>query len=139
MSDMTSEQRQEILGELQQGNTIAAVKQYAEATGTDLQTAKEFVTQLQQALEAGETNNGNFTEQLPKETLEQVTSLLAEGNLIPAIKLYRSETGVGLREAKLAVEAIAAERGMDYKSPGCAITAVLLFGLLITSVFCLTC
>ena len=37
---------------------------------------------------------------------EQVSALLANGQKISAIKLYRERTGVGLKEAKDAVEAI---------------------------------
>jgi ribosomal protein L7/L12 len=36
--------------------------------------------------------------------LEEVRSLKAEGNLIQAIKVYREHTGLGLKEAKDAVE-----------------------------------
>lgn len=139
MAEMNAQQRQEILQLLKQGNKIAAVKRYMEATGADLRTSKDFVDQLQQALETGETPNGNFSQQISKETLEQITSLLKEGNLIPAIKLYKAETGVGLRDAKMAVEAIAAEHGIECKTPGCAITAMLLFGVLTSSLLYLTC
>jgi large subunit ribosomal protein L7/L12 len=37
----------------------------------------------------------------------EIARLAREGNLIQAIKLYREQTGVGLREAKDAVEALA--------------------------------
>lgn len=40
----------------------------------------------------------------------QIRSLLQRGNKIEAIKIYREATGVGLAEAKAAVEAIAAGR-----------------------------
>jgi ribosomal protein L7/L12 len=36
--------------------------------------------------------------------LDEVRSLKAEGNLIQAIKVYRENTGLGLKEAKDAVE-----------------------------------
>jgi ribosomal protein L7/L12 len=38
---------------------------------------------------------------------------LEQGQLIQAIKIYRERTGVGLAEAKAAVEAIARQRGLD--------------------------
>jgi large subunit ribosomal protein L7/L12 len=38
--------------------------------------------------------------------LAEVRSLKAQGNLITAIKVYRENTGVGLKEAKDAVEAL---------------------------------
>ncbi|NJN97033.1 MAG: hypothetical protein HC875_24520 [Anaerolineales bacterium] len=40
----------------------------------------------------------------------QIRSLLQQGNKIEAIKIYREATGVGLAEAKAAVEAIEAGR-----------------------------
>ncbi len=40
----------------------------------------------------------------------QIRSLLQRGNKIEAIKMYREATGVGLAEAKAAVEAIEAGR-----------------------------
>jgi ribosomal protein L7/L12 len=47
--------------------------------------------------------------------VRQVRTLVAEGRKIEAIKVYRGETGVGLKEAKDAVEAI--ERGQPFPSP----------------------
>jgi ribosomal protein L7/L12 len=38
---------------------------------------------------------------------DEVALLARQGNMIGAIKLYRQQTGVGLREAKDAVEALA--------------------------------
>jgi ribosomal protein L7/L12 len=43
---------------------------------------------------------------------EQLVSLLAQGQKIQAIKVYREATGSGLKDAKDAVEAIAARRGL---------------------------
>lgn len=43
------------------------------------------------------------------DVLDQIRSLMAAGNKIEAIKVYRAATGVGLKEAKDAVEAL--ERG----------------------------
>jgi ribosomal protein L7/L12 len=43
---------------------------------------------------------------------DQLASLLGQGQKIQAIKLYREATGAGLKDAKDAVEAIAARRGL---------------------------
>ncbi|REE98647.1 50S ribosomal protein L7/L12 [Thermomonospora umbrina] len=43
---------------------------------------------------------------LSPETYAEVTALIGEGKLIPAIKLVRKETGLGLKEAKDYTEAI---------------------------------
>jgi hypothetical protein len=50
----------------------------------------------------------------------QVLSLMKAGQKIAAIKLHRQETGSGLKEAKDAVEALAAKYGINPKGAGCA-------------------
>jgi len=40
----------------------------------------------------------------------EILQAIATGNLIQAIKVYRERTGVGLKEAKVAVEALAGRR-----------------------------
>jgi len=42
---------------------------------------------------------------------DEIARLLIKGNLIEAIKVYRERTGVGLAEAKLAVEQMKAQLG----------------------------
>ncbi|MGA2067554.1 MAG: ribosomal protein L7/L12 [Thermoguttaceae bacterium] len=50
----------------------------------------------------------------------QVLSLMKAGQKIAAIKLHRQETGSGLKEAKDAVEALAAKHGIIARGAGCA-------------------
>ncbi|MFH1923160.1 MAG: ribosomal protein L7/L12 [Planctomycetota bacterium] len=52
---------------------------------------------------------------------------LHEGRKIQAIKVYREKTGVGLKDAKEAVEAIAAKHGITagQGAAGCASVALL--------------
>ena len=50
----------------------------------------------------------------------QVLALMQGQKKIEAIKLYRQQTGVGLKEAKDAVEALAAKYGISPKGAGCA-------------------
>ncbi|MEK7412064.1 MAG: ribosomal protein L7/L12 [Planctomycetota bacterium] len=52
---------------------------------------------------------------LTPEQLQLVTTALDNGNVIEAIKLYRSFTGCGLKEAKDAVDQLRAEH--DAKLP----------------------
>jgi hypothetical protein len=56
----------------------------------------------------------------------EVVSLLEQGQKIGAIKVYREQTGAGLKEAKEAVEAIAADRRIIAPS-GSGCLGVLLF------------
>ena len=51
---------------------------------------------------------------------DHVLPHLREGRKIQAIKVYRAKTGVGLKEAKEAVEAIAAKHGIAGQGAGCA-------------------
>ena len=55
----------------------------------------------------------------------QIAELLRQGQKIEAIKCYREATGVGLREAKDAVEARAAELGIVASPMGRGCFAVL--------------
>ena len=69
------------------------------------------------------------TTEPPDSPLEtEIISLLEAGRKIEAIKLYRERTSTGLKEAKDAVEAIAAERRIPSRA-GC-LGAVLFFVLI---------
>ncbi|MFO0594496.1 MAG: ribosomal protein L7/L12 [Myxococcaceae bacterium] len=89
---------------LRAGRKIEAIKRYRELTGVGLREAKDAV----EALERGQSPDA-----LPPKgaVLRQVTdseieAQIRSGHLIDAIKLYREKTGVGLKEAKDAVEAL---------------------------------
>ncbi len=67
----------------------------------------------------------------PRDTIEgRVLRLLQQGQKIPAIKLYREETGAGLKEAKDAVETLGRQYGLKCDASGCG-AAVLVAGLAI--------
>jgi hypothetical protein len=56
----------------------------------------------------------------PSAELErQVRALLGQGQKIEAVKLYKDQTGVGLVEAKQAVESLAASHGLVPQPTGC--------------------
>ncbi len=61
---------------------------------------------------------------------EDVLGALRAGRKIEAIKIYREKTGVGLAEAKKAVEAMGTEHGITPQSSGCAgvVLAALVLG-----------
>jgi ribosomal protein L7/L12 len=90
------------------GKKLEAVKYVREQTDLSLQEAKAAV----EAIARGETPN------LPQHAaaahgvagvdLDEINELLVQGKKIEAIKLYREQTGVGLKEAKDAIEAIEA-------------------------------
>lgn len=92
------------------GNKIEAIKVYRQATGVGLKEAKDAV----EAMQAGQAIAFNVatprlqsTAQDPA-TIAELRALLQRGNKIEAIKIYRQATGVGLKEAKDAVEAMQA-------------------------------
>lgn len=72
---------------------------------------------------------------LPEGALPEIQAAVFAGRKIDAIKLYREATGIGLAEAKEAVEAMEAELRAGaperFQSPqqttGCAAVAILLF------------
>jgi ribosomal protein L7/L12 len=113
---------------LENGRKIEAIKLFRERTGAGLAQAKEAV----EAFERGET----LAAKVPADSdLErEIVPLLEQGKKIEAVKLYREKAGAGLKEAKDAVEALAAERHITVPlRSGCLgvvlfILAVLLAG-----------
>ncbi len=84
---------------LARGDRILAIKRYREEQGVGLREAKEAVDQLALAPRRAALTAAGAT--------PAVADALARGNQILAIKLYRQEHGVGLREAKAAIERLA--------------------------------
>lgn len=89
---------------LANGRKIEAIKRYRERTGVGLAEAKQFV----ETFERGETSPAEPPAE--SDLQQEIVSLLERGRKIEAIKLHRERMGTGLKEAKDAVEAIAAER-----------------------------
>lgn len=90
------------------GWRIEAIKLYRDMTGVGLKEAKETVEAL--VREAPTVEAPRITP-LPGEPFDaQMIALVQTGQKIEAIKRYREATGVGLKEAKEAVEALARQR-----------------------------
>jgi len=93
------------------GSLSDAIQRYQQAYGVDLQDAQEAID----ALQAGRTANPTAPGMRPPEeltrTLKQVQQLLASGNKIEAIKVYREHFDVSLERAKSAVDQIEAGGG----------------------------
>jgi ribosomal protein L7/L12/streptogramin lyase len=102
------------------GNKIQAIKLYRELTGTSLADAKDAVERLERgeplALQqtsfglAGPVTGGDQH----AAAIDEVKRLLREGNKIAAIKVFREAFGVGLKEAKDAVEDIETGRPIAF-------------------------
>lgn len=89
----------EVLEALHQGQTIEAIKLLRQATGLGLKEAKDAVDAHGQGLPVS----------IPVATREDVLpasvmTALQSGNKLEAIKLLREQAGLGLKEARDAVE-----------------------------------
>ncbi len=129
--NLTPPEVQSIQAALAAGNKIEAVKLCRELSGLGLAEAKAYVESLAVPAQnpAGETKPTN---------LAAVTAAIFSGEMIQAIKLHRAaHPGMGLKEAKEAVEKMAAELYVKHpgqftrppRSAGCA--AVFALGFLL--------
>ena len=96
----------EIRSLLNKGQKIEAISRYRRRTGAGLAAAKTAV----ETIGRGQTLAEGLA--VPEDQAQQILKLLASGQKIAAIKLYRVQSGAGLKEAKDAVEALAAQRGI---------------------------
>ncbi len=108
---------------LERGQKIEAIKWYRERTGVGLKEAKDAVEAIQrgQVVPSGPQSDRDLE--------DEVVSLLEQGQKIEAIKRYRERTGVGLKEAKDAVERMAERRGLVL-SQGAGCFGVVLLALM---------
>ena len=102
------------------GRKIEAIKQYRAATGAGLADAKNAVEALERAasLPPRESVDSSFE--------DEILSLLKQGQKIRAIKLYREKTGVGLKESKDFIDALAADQHIVAASKSGCLGVVLL-------------
>ena len=111
MPGLTPEQVQKIHKLLHDKKLLQAVKEYHDATGVSLSEAKEAVEEMARN-EYTKPPSGVRSYDDP--VLEgKIKSLLSKGKKLDAIKIYREEYGIGLKEAKNAVERIEASLPRD--------------------------
>jgi len=92
------------------GKQFEAIKRYREIYGVDLNEANDGVEALQAGrLVTPSAPGAHAPEELTK-TIQEVQRLLAAGNKIEAIKIYRQSYDVSLARAKYAVDQIEAGR-----------------------------
>lgn len=89
-----------VLNALQQGDTIEAIKRLRQSSGLGLKEAKDVIDDHLRGLPVSITPSES-ADALPP----AVVDALQRGNKIEAIKLLREHSGLGLKEAKDAVEA----------------------------------
>jgi ribosomal protein L7/L12/sugar lactone lactonase YvrE len=105
------------------GNKIQAIKLYRELTGTGLAEAKDAVERLERGepLALQQTSFGLAAPVAADQhsaAIGEVKRLLREYNKIAAIKVFREAFGVGLKEAKDAVEDIETGRPIAFAQTG---------------------
>ena len=108
MPSLSPDQVQRIHEHIHNQQLIHAIKLYREATGASLAEAKQAVEEMARD-EFSKPQSGTVDYDNP--ILEaRIKSMLARRQKIAAVKIYREEYGIGLKEAKDAVDRI--ERSM---------------------------
>ena len=87
---------------LRAGKKIEAIKRYRELTGASLKEAKDAIELVESGRSATLPPKSALLRQVNDSEIE---AQIRSGHMIDAIKLYREKNGVGLKEAKDAVEA----------------------------------
>lgn len=98
---------QRIADLIAQGKKLEAIKELREMTGIGLKKAKEEIERLiaeREGREPTATTQQPVSGHGPEPGHEEVAALARAGRKVEAIKLLRSQTGLGLKEAKEAVE-----------------------------------
>lgn len=111
---ISNEQRAEILTLLKQGNKIAAIKIFKEATGMGLKESKQFVDILAEGIDEiddeyiEKLNNQKIS--IKDEDVEQdfaeIQKLLLQGKKIEAVKFVKEKGEISLKSAKTIVDKI---------------------------------
>jgi ribosomal protein L7/L12 len=118
-SPASDELEQQVRSLLDRGEKIEAIKLYREATAASLLDAKNAVEALERGgplAEPAAPQEGVAPSQGDWE--HEVLKRLEAGQKIDAIRWYREQRGVGLKEAKEAVEALAERAGIATRG-GC--------------------
>jgi len=108
---LTAAQRDQLLALIHSGQKIIAVKRYREITGVGLQEALYAVTRLADMEASGGGSRTQAAAPAPdprkmKEAEAAAMVALVAGNVIEATRRYRQHTGLGLKEAKDAVDVL---------------------------------
>jgi ribosomal protein L7/L12 len=90
-----------VIAALEKGNVIEAIKLLRDGTGLDLKQSKDTIDEHMRGNTSFSTPS---TPAQPAALPPAVAQALAKGSKIEAIKLLREQTGMGLKEAKDAVE-----------------------------------
>jgi ribosomal protein L7/L12 len=128
---MNAQQRERIDEALTAGQMIQAIKLYREFTGVGLKEAKDAIDAWQSGNPA-EATSAPAPRGIRPETEREFKRLLEEGKKIEAIRRFRQETGLGLKESKDAIEALEREMPGLPKKAGCMGVLMILAGAILT-------
>ncbi|OPZ81419.1 MAG: hypothetical protein BWY75_03554 [bacterium ADurb.Bin425] len=113
---ISKEAAEEIATLLRNNKRLEALKELRAASGADLKRAKEVIDRVAagqsfrsmvslKGEEQADSDSETELKQIEEELDGRLRDLLAKGQKIEAIKLYREQTGASLKEAKEAIEA----------------------------------
>ncbi len=97
--NLTDRSLKAILEALKQGNSIHAIKLYREVTGVSLTEARQAIKSIgyHAPIKMSKLSNNDY---------QGILTQLKKKRLISAVKIYQQATGVGLLEARKAIEVI---------------------------------
>jgi ribosomal protein L7/L12 len=117
MSNLRPDQVQQIHDYIHNQQLIHAIKLYREATGVGLAEAKRAIEEMARD---EFTKPGSEMPQYDNPIMDnKIRSLLSQRRKIDAVKIYREEHGISLKEAKDYVDQI--ERSMRRETPSSGI------------------
>lgn len=125
-----------VLALMRQGEKIQAVKLYREQTGVGLAEAKAAVEAIERGVPwPAPASSARAVRDVHLE--QQILNLMEAGRKIEAIKLHRQLTNSGLKEAKDAVEELAARRGIAPGKTGCLGAVAVLVACMTAAIVCI--
>lgn len=110
---------------IRNGRKIEAIKLLREETGVDLKTAKETVDKLEADPAFDPVSLDDATPEIGSEISEAVRTLAWQGLQIHAIKLFREQSGLGLKESKEAVDLLPRNPELPAPNAGPGMVAIL--------------
>jgi ribosomal protein L7/L12 len=111
---------------LDSGNKIQAIKLYREQTGIGLTEAKDAVEALAAGANPAGSSAGDRVLVDDPELVDEVKSLIGQGDPLLAIKLVRERTSRSLNESKDIVDQIGIDSGLTSPTGSGCLGAVLL-------------
>ncbi|MEO8081282.1 MAG: hypothetical protein ABI641_12175 [Caldimonas sp.] len=102
---------------LRRGQALEAIRLLREETGLDLKSARDAIDAHRRRPSPSAVRHGSPTTS-PPVSADGFTPSAAAGDVIAAIRRLRDQTGMGLKEAKDAIEARSSASGGHGLSPG---------------------